>query len=339
MIAPNDARVYGYARRSSDGQILSLQAQKDRIHERADSLGMTVDHVFEETESAKEVAWNKRPVCIDLRNALRKGDTLIVWQIKRLDRNFWRNFWRQLDCARFFGEHGIRLIILDFNGVEFDLNTAMGRCIFTIMCSFADMEQESRIDAVKRGVSLLQQGELWFRTGKNKPRFGRRWEWVEVGEDFRTRRAGSTRRQREAWDEHECNLIREVWVRYHHLHQSRREIGRIFLKQGMPTSTAGGTAERRVGLLGGRLRPLPRLQPHHGSGRVAGRADCQRRGAPCPEDHPGDDPSTQPILTASFAFPRLPVLARTCVNCRCSLFDSVFPSSFLGIISSPISSS
>jgi DNA invertase Pin-like site-specific DNA recombinase len=227
MIAPNDARVYGYARRSSDGQILSLQAQKDRIHERADSLGMTVDHVFEETESAKEVAWNKRPVCIDLRNALRKGDTLIVWQIKRLD----RNFWRQLDCARFFGEHGIRLIILDFNGIEFDLNTAMGRCIFTIMCSFADMEQESRIDAVKRGVSLLQQGELWFRTGKNKPRFGRRWEWVEVGEDFKTRRAGSTRRQREAWDEHECNLIREVWVRYHHLHQSRREIGRIFLKR------------------------------------------------------------------------------------------------------------
>jgi DNA invertase Pin-like site-specific DNA recombinase len=222
----DQARTYGYARRSSDGQILSIEAQKDRIQEKAESLDLSVDYIYEETESAREVAWDKRPIFVDLCNALRKDDVLIVWQIERMDRNFWRAF----DVCRFLAVRNVRLIVLDsFFNQEIDLHDPVGQMFLAMGVGFSTMVERARMDAVKRGISLLQQGELWYRIGCSRARFGRRWVDVEVGEDFKTRRSGSTHRQREAWDEHECNLIREVWVRWHCLHQSDAEIGRIFL--------------------------------------------------------------------------------------------------------------
>jgi DNA invertase Pin-like site-specific DNA recombinase len=227
-------KVYGYARRSTDGQILSLESQQGRILEKAEKVDLTVDHIFSETESAKEVAWTDRPVMIELCNQLRKGDTLIVWRLDRID----RSFFRMLSAIGFLADRDIRLIVLEFEDRELDLNDPMGALLVTLIGWFNHWAQNQRLDAVRRGVGALHPAgeDFWFRCGNARARLGRKWVWVDVDESFKTRRTGSTRRQKEQWDEHECNLIREIWIRFYHLHQTDQEIGHLFLKRGERTT-------------------------------------------------------------------------------------------------------
>jgi DNA invertase Pin-like site-specific DNA recombinase len=220
MIPDTDKRVYGYARRSTDGQILSLDNQKAIILERAEREGWEVDYIFEETESGKEVSWRERPVMQDVHAALRPGDVLIVWQLERLDRDFFRIF----DVAGFLSNRQVRLIVLNLAGMEMDLETPMGRMILAVMAFVADWMDNCRREACRAGTARLMQGELWFRNGGMKARIGKRWVEVQVEDNFRTRRTNSNIRQREEWDIDECQVIKEIWYRRMHLHHTMREI-------------------------------------------------------------------------------------------------------------------
>lgn len=138
----------GYARVSTADQRLDLQ------HEALDAAGC--ERIFDDTTSG---GTPDRPGLSRLLDQLRKGDTLVVWKLDRLGR-------------------GVKQVVdlmtwLDVAGVDFvslteaiDTSTPLGRFIFHIMASLAEMERELVAERTRAGLeSARQRG----RIGGRKP--------------------------------------------------------------------------------------------------------------------------------------------------------------------------
>ncbi len=139
--------LIGYARVSTQDQNLDLQTE---------ALAKAgCKKIFDEKISGSHA---ERPGLAKLQEALRDGDTLVVWKLDRLGRSV---------------KHLVDLVgELHKRGVQFksltdaiDTGTASGRFFFLVMASLAEMERELTIERTQAGLKVARQ---LGRTGGRK---------------------------------------------------------------------------------------------------------------------------------------------------------------------------
>ncbi|MFZ1829446.1 MAG: recombinase family protein [Candidatus Competibacteraceae bacterium] len=140
--------LIGYARVSTHDQ--NLELQQDALTQAG------CQKIFEDKVSGARA---DRPGLARMREALREGDTLVVWKLDRLGRSV-----KQL--VNLVGD-------LHKQGVQFksltdaiDTSTPSGRFFFHVMASLAEMERELTIERTRAGREVARQG----RKGGRKPK-------------------------------------------------------------------------------------------------------------------------------------------------------------------------
>ena len=144
--------VYGYARVSTKSQEdnTSLENQIKILKDN----GCT--QVFYEVCTG---ATMDRPEFIELEKKLKKGDTLIITKLDR----FTRSTEKGIIKIRELAEKGIKVNILNMGIV--DLNSAMGKMMFTVLSAFAEYEKDCIVERMKEGKSIAKQNAD-FREGR-----------------------------------------------------------------------------------------------------------------------------------------------------------------------------
>jgi DNA invertase Pin-like site-specific DNA recombinase len=131
--------LIGYARVSTQDQSLDLQTQ---------ALAKAgCRKIFDDKISGSHA---ERPGLAKVQEALREGDTLVVWKLDRLGRSV---------------KHLVDLVgDLHKKGVQFksltdaiDTGTASGRFFFHVMASLAEMELELTIERTQAGLRVARQ--------------------------------------------------------------------------------------------------------------------------------------------------------------------------------------
>lgn len=139
--------LIGYARVSTQDQNLDLQTE---------ALAKAgCKKIFDDKISGSHA---DRPGLAKVQEALRDGDTLVVWKLDRLGRSV---------------KHLVDLVgELHKRGVQFksltdaiDTGTASGRFFFHVMASLAEMERELTIERTQAGLKVARQ---LGRTGGRK---------------------------------------------------------------------------------------------------------------------------------------------------------------------------
>ena len=139
--------LIGYARVSTQDQNLDLQTE---------ALAKAgCKKIFDDKISGSHA---ERPGLAKLQEALRDGDTLVVWKLDRLGRSV---------------KHLVDLVgELHKRGVQFksltdaiDTGTASGRFFFHVMASLAEMERELTVERTQAGLKVARQ---LGRTGGRK---------------------------------------------------------------------------------------------------------------------------------------------------------------------------
>lgn len=140
------AHRIGYARVSTRDQNLELQLAALRA--------AGCDRIFEDTMSGTKAG---RPGLAKALEALREGDTLIVWKLDRLG----RSVKDLLDFAGGLSERGIGFVSLTDS---IDTTTASGRFFFNVMASLAQMERELMVERTQAGLQAArEQGRVGGR--------------------------------------------------------------------------------------------------------------------------------------------------------------------------------
>ena len=140
------AHRIGYARVSTRDQNLDLQL--------AALTSAGCDRIFEDTMSGTKAG---RPGLAKALEALREGDTLIVWKLDRLG----RSVKDLLDFAGGLNERGIGFVSLTDS---IDTTTASGRFFFNVMASLAQMERELMVERTQAGLQAArEQGRVGGR--------------------------------------------------------------------------------------------------------------------------------------------------------------------------------
>ncbi len=139
--------LIGYARVSTQDQNLNLQTEA--------LAEAGCKKIFDDKISGSHAV---RPGLAKAQEALREGDTLVVWKLDRLGRSV---------------KHLVDLVgKLHKLGVQFksltdaiDTGTASGRFFFHVMASLAEMERELTIERTQAGLRVARQ---LGRTGGRK---------------------------------------------------------------------------------------------------------------------------------------------------------------------------
>jgi serine recombinase len=133
--------MIGYARVSTDDQRLALQT---------DALikaGVSPDRIYTDTASG---ATADRPGFVAAFKAIREGDTLAVWKLDRLG----RDLSQLLQTAERLKAKGARLLVLT---EAIDTSTSMGRFMFNVMGSFAQLEREMIQERTLAGLAAARE--------------------------------------------------------------------------------------------------------------------------------------------------------------------------------------
>ena len=124
VIETASPRLVGYARISTDDQTTALQA---------DALERAAVAICYTEEASGSVA--TRPVLAKAMDALRAGDTLVVWRLDRLG----RSLGHLIEIATTLRDRGIFLRSLSEG---FDTSTASGRLLYHVLGAVAEFERE-----------------------------------------------------------------------------------------------------------------------------------------------------------------------------------------------------
>jgi DNA invertase Pin-like site-specific DNA recombinase len=145
MDSPSDTaptgRNVGYARVSTDDQRLELQI---------DALlkaGVDLEWILTDKASG---ATTDRPGFVDCFKTLRPGDTLVIWKLDRLG----RNLSQLLQTAERLEQKGVRLRVVT---EAIDTSTPMGRFMFNVMGSFAQLEREMIQERTRAGLAAARE--------------------------------------------------------------------------------------------------------------------------------------------------------------------------------------
>lgn len=131
--------LIGYARVSTQDQNLDLQI---------DALTKAgCKKLFQEKMSGSRAA---RPEFSKALEALREGDTLVVWKLDRLGRSV-KNL---VDLVGEFHKQGVQFKSLTD---AIDTGTPSGRFFFHVMASLAQMERELTIERTRAGLEIARK--------------------------------------------------------------------------------------------------------------------------------------------------------------------------------------
>ena len=226
-------RIFGYARTSTDKQVLSIDAQSERIGDRARGVidendGAEYKGCFTEHESATATGWEKRDQFQALLRELERGDLLIVWRLDRIDR---RPLRQRNALEHLINVLGVRVIVLDLKfgkssaGGEVDLSTAMGRSIVSMLGIMSDLWLEAHSDATSAG--MRQRAAQGYFFGPNPP-LGRRLVRVVVPGVEPDPDGNLKYLNRTVWDQEQCDIIRELWIRKNVFNEDMQSIAKDF---------------------------------------------------------------------------------------------------------------
>ncbi|MFZ5832416.1 MAG: recombinase family protein [Planctomycetota bacterium] len=208
-------RVWGYARVSDPSkQDESADVQIQRIKARADEIAAEAGElvwIAHEAESAKEVPFDKRQEYRKLMQLMQPGDTLICWQLSRID----RHPFRLVRAIEWLMNHEIRLITLrEMGGRMFDLTSAYGRAMILMGAIWNDIWMEHHQEATRSAVRALRAaGEVYT---PHVP-FGKRRRTLSI------RKWSRKPKKVDVWDVDECRLLIE-WVLRHRNGESYERI-------------------------------------------------------------------------------------------------------------------
>jgi len=140
---------FGYARISKDDQALECQIDALNVY--------GVDEIYEETITEPR---QDRQQLKELLETLRAGDTLVIGRLNQLGRTVKQFF----ALIKDFEQKGIRLVSLY---EKFDTSNAVGKAVYGVFCSLAQMELEVISQRTKAGMILAKRrGRLSGRKPK-----------------------------------------------------------------------------------------------------------------------------------------------------------------------------
>lgn len=146
--------LLGYARISTDDQRLDLQT---------DALvkyGVKPNNLFTDTASGAQA---DRPGFTLMWKALRAGDTLVVWKLDRLG----RDLSQLVQTLELLKKREANLVVLT---ESIDTSTPMGRFLFGIMASMAQLERDLIVERTKAGLlAARERGRVGGRRVTIKP--------------------------------------------------------------------------------------------------------------------------------------------------------------------------
>ncbi|MBF0706677.1 recombinase family protein (plasmid) [Alkalihalobacillus hwajinpoensis] len=137
-------KVFGYARVSTQDQILDLQIDA------LEKAGAAVIYKEKITGTRKE-----RPELEQLLKAISKGDSVVVYKLDRIS----RSTKHLIELVETFEEKKVNFISIQDN---IDTSTAMGRFFFRTMASIAELERDIISERTKSG---LQSARMRGRNG------------------------------------------------------------------------------------------------------------------------------------------------------------------------------
>jgi len=150
------APLIGYMRVSkADGsQVLDLQGDA------LSAAGVSERHLYSDTASGKQ---DDRPGLAACLQALREGDTLVVWKLDRLGRSL-----RHLvNVVHDLTSRGIGLRVLTGQGAAIDTTTPSGKLVFGIFASLAEFERDLISERTRAG---LASARARCRKGGRRPK-------------------------------------------------------------------------------------------------------------------------------------------------------------------------
>src|SRR5580765_9019319 len=125
----------------ADGsQVLDLQ--RDALL----AASVSERHLYSDTASGKK---DDRPGLVSCLQALREGDTLVVWKLDRLGRSL-----RHLvNVVHDLTERAVGLRVLTGQGAAIDTTTAAGKLVFGIFAALAEFERELISERTRAGLA------------------------------------------------------------------------------------------------------------------------------------------------------------------------------------------
>ena len=142
----------------ADGsQVLDLQ--RDALL----AAGVSERHLYSDTASGKK---DDRPGLAACLQALREGDTLVVWKLDRLGRSL-----RHLvNVVHDLTSRGVGLRVLTGQGAAIDTTTPAGKLVFGIFASLAEFERDLISERTRAGLaSARARGRKGGRRPKMTP--------------------------------------------------------------------------------------------------------------------------------------------------------------------------
>lgn len=129
---------FGYARVSTSEQNLDLQL---------DALKRAgCDRVFQDVITGKS---RKRPGLDKLMADIKSGDTVVIWRVDRLGRNFY-HLVTVAEELRLLGAN----IVSITEGI--DMATPIGQAIYRIICVFAELERNNIVERTRAGLDAAK---------------------------------------------------------------------------------------------------------------------------------------------------------------------------------------
>ena len=151
--------LIGYMRVSKADGCQVLDLQRDALL----AAGVSERHLYNDIASGKK---DDRPGLAACLQALRQGDTLVVWKLDRLGRSL-----RHLvNAVHDLTTRGIGLKVLTGQGAAIDTTTPSGKLVFGIFASLAEFERDLISERTRAGLaSARARGRKGGRRPKMTP--------------------------------------------------------------------------------------------------------------------------------------------------------------------------
>lgn len=141
---------YGYARVSTTGQSLAEQIEKIK------SAGVEVENIYSEKYTGTKV---DRPKFNKLLKIVEAGDTIVITKLDRLA----RNTREALGIIEQLLEKDIGINVLNLGKIE---NTSVGKLIYTILLSVAELERDMIVERTQSGKAYAKKHNPNFKEGR-----------------------------------------------------------------------------------------------------------------------------------------------------------------------------
>jgi DNA invertase Pin-like site-specific DNA recombinase len=137
--------LIGYARVSSADGRQSTDLQRDALT----AAGVDPARIYEDRASGKR---DDRPGLAACLQALRAGDTLVVWKLDRLG----RSLPHLVTTVRDLDARGVGLRVLSGEGAALDTSTPAGRLVFGLFAALAEFERDLIRERTMAGLAAAR---------------------------------------------------------------------------------------------------------------------------------------------------------------------------------------